>query len=354
MPKVLVGMSGGVDSSVTAYLLKQQGFEVEGLSLILWEARNRSDFTTCCSLESTDSAVKTAAQLGINHASVDVRDEFAERVIGPFVDSYAKGQTPNPCILCNRYIKFPVLLREADKRGIEYIATGHYARTSALTPGGASFLKKGADPSKDQSYVLYMLRCAELDRLLLPLGSYLKTDVRAIARFLMLDAADRPESQEICFIEDRNYAGFVEKLCPSACTPGPIVDDEGNSLGTHNGICRYTVGQRRRLGIASPNPYYVTRVDAARNTICVGSLEDTQVKEMVVSDLNWMARPRAGSMRATVKVRSMMKDKPALIEVRDSAALVVFDEPQFAPAPGQSAVFYDGDAVIGGGTIKHL
>ncbi len=344
-------MSGGVDSSITAYLLKQQGFEVEGLSLVLWEARNRSDFTACCSLESTNSACRTAGQLGIHHYSVDVRDEFAEKVIEPFVDSYAKGFTPNPCILCNRRIKFPFLLREAEKRGAEYIATGHYAKTAALTKQ-PPFLGKGADPSKDQSYVLYMLRNAELERLVLPLGTYLKRDVREIARSLSLDAADRPESQEICFIEDRNYAAFVERLCPSACKPGPIIDEDGKTLGTHRGVCRYTVGQRKGLGIAGPLPYYVTRVDAAKNTVCVGPLEDTRVKEFTVSALNWIAPAQAGSLQVTVKVRSMMQDKPARIEVLDSVVRVIFDEPQFAPAPGQSAVFYDGDAVIGGGVIE--
>ncbi len=349
-------MSGGVDSSVTAYLLREQGFEVEGVSFILWEARIRSDFTACCSLESTESASKTARRLGISHSCVDVRQEFLEKIIEPFVDAYSRGLTPNPCVLCNRHIKFPFLLREAEKRGAEYIATGHYAGTAV--PGGKAdtpVLRKGIDPAKDQSYVLYHLRDGELGRLLLPLGEYLKSDVRTIARSLKLDAADRPESQEICFIENGSYASFIERLSPSACRPGPIVDREGRTIGTHKGICRYTVGQRKGLGIAAPVPYYVTKVDAANNAIHVGTLDDTKAREFTVADLNWISSPTKGdSFRATVKVRSMMQDRPASVGVLGDGARVVFDEPQFAPAPGQSAVFYDGDAVVGGGVIIHF
>ncbi len=345
-------MSGGVDSSVTACLLREQGFDVEGVSFVLWEARNRSDFTACCSLEATRSASATARSLGITHTSVDVRQEFVEKVIEPFVDSYSRGLTPNPCILCNRHIKFPFLLREAEKSGAEYIATGHYARTAAPAGGNnTTALRKGIDAGKDQSYVLYCLQHNELNRLVLPLGEHCKSAVRAIARSLKLDAADRPESQEICFIENRSYASFIEKLSPSACEPGAIVNREGKTIGTHKGICRYTVGQRKGLGIAAPDPYYVTRVDAANNTIEVGSLEETKATEITVSDLNWISSPKAGSFRATVKVRSMMRDRPASVQMRGDVARVIFDEPQFAPAPGQSAVFYDGDAVIGGGII---
>jgi tRNA-specific 2-thiouridylase len=352
MKEVIVGMSGGVDSSVAAFLLKEQGFDVKGVSFILWEARSRSDFTTCCSLESTESASKTARRLGITHSSIDVRQEFMDKVIEPFVDAYSQGLTPNPCILCNKNIKFPFLLREAERTGAEYISTGHYARTS-LPDGGddSPVLRKGIDPGKDQSYVLYVLNQGQLGRLTLPLGNYRKNDVRAIARSLMLDAADRPESQEICFIEDRDYASFIERLSPASCEPGPIINQEGKTIGMHKGICRYTIGQRKGLRIAAPDPHYVTRVDAANNTIQVGTLEETKARECRVADLNWISSPKGDSFHASVKVRSMMKDKPATIEVKGSGAKVVFDEPQFAPAPGQSAVFYDGDMVIGGGII---
>jgi tRNA-specific 2-thiouridylase len=346
MPKVIVGMSGGVDSSVTAYLLKEQGFEVEGISFILWEARNRSSFTTCCSLESTLGALKTAESVGISHSSIDVREAFIEKVIEPFVDSYAKGITPNPCILCNRHIKFPFLLEEADKRGAHFIATGHYARVND------ALLLKGVDPGKDQSYVLYILTPAALKRLVLPLGEYRKKDVRELARSLHLDAADRPESQEICFVEDRNYFKFVEKLLPASGEPGPIMDAKGKVLGMHKGLYRYTIGQRKGLGIASPSPYYVTRIDSLKNIIHVGTREGAQIREIFVDSINWILPAPSSSFRATVKVRSMMEDRPAFIELCDGSVRVIFDEPQWAPAPGQSAVFYEGDTVIGGGVIE--
>lgn len=345
-------MSGGVDSSVTAHLLKERGLEVEGVSFILWEARNRSDFTTCCSLEATTGAAATAEGLGIRHSAIDVREEFIERVIEPFVDAYTRGFTPNPCILCNRHIKFPYLLREALKRGADFISTGHYARTEASPYADGKVLKKGMDKKKDQSYVLYALRHEELGRLLLPLGEYEKKDVREIARTMNMEAANRPESQEICFIEDRNYFKFIEKISPVAADPGPIMDIDGKVLGVHKGIYRYTIGQRKGLGISSPLPYYVVRIDTVKNAVYVGPKEESRTRELHVDELNLFLHPGSNPFRATVKVRSMMEDKPANVELSQERVRVIFDEPQWAPAPGQSAVFYDGDLVIGGGIIK--
>jgi tRNA-uridine 2-sulfurtransferase len=365
MAKVLVGMSGGVDSSVAVYLLKQQGFEVEGLSFILWDARNRPGPTACCSLEAVSSASSTAEKLGIRHAALDVRGEFIEKVVEPFVEAYTKGMTPNPCILCNRHIKFPFLIREAEKQGAGYIATGHYARVvqgSGFGTEGSgspdpslvtcrSLLLKGIDPKKDQSYVLYALGQETLDRLVLPLGDYRKEDVRTIARSLSLPAADRPESQEICFIEYKNYFEFIEKLWPTAGEPGPILDMEGKVLGTHRGLYRYTIGQRKGLGIYSPEPHYVIKIDAAKNALCVGSREDAKPRTFIVEDVSWLLAPQDNCLRAAVKLRSTMEARPASLEIIGDGVKVIFDEPQWASAPGQSAVFYQGDAVIGGGVI---
>jgi tRNA-specific 2-thiouridylase len=403
MPKVIVGISGGVDSSVAAYLLKKQGYEVEGLSLILWDGETQNAFTACCSLQAIQEASKAARHIGIPHTAIDVRKSFMANVIENFIDAYTKGSTPNPCILCNRFIKFPFLLKEAEKRGAEYISTGHYAKVEQInelnnTPipplekGGRGgfensyfFLKKGDDPLKDQSYVLYVLKQEDLKRLILPLGYYRKAEVRKIAQELNLPAAKRSDSNEICFIEDRNYFKFIEKLSPLIGKPGPIIDMNGRVIGTHRGIHGYTIGQRKGLGISSKEPLYVTKIDALNNVIYVGDCEAAKKREFFVKDLNWPplypsllmvgkegakkgGEEGLSDFRASVKVRSMMKDESAtilLVSSQQSAVSnkgqdtyaspevvrVVFDEPQWAPAPGQSAVFYDRDILIGGGII---
>ncbi len=370
--KVIVGMSGGVDSSVTASLLRERGYEVEGVSLILYEARMKKTFSGCCSIESIKDAGRTAARIGVPHTALDLRDEFMTHVIEPFIDAYAGGITPNPCILCNRYIKFPSLLRYADERKAEFIATGHYAITES--DRGRVFLKKGVDTRKDQSYVLYVLGQDVLHRLVLPLGEKRKDEVREIARALDLPAAKRPESQEICFIEDKNYCRFIDHLMPEGRDGGPIVHVEtGETLGMHRGIHSYTVGQRKRLGISSPEPLYVVKIDTRTGTVCVGPKEAAMIKEFTVEEINWLSDPqfhlkitppppapplkiRGGrgsyEFRASVKVRSTMKDEPATLFLLDDGEVrVVYDGPQWAPAPGQSAVFYDADLVMGGGII---
>src|SRR3989339_806214 len=370
MPKVIVGMSGGVDSSITAHFLKEQGYDVEGLSFILWETRQSKNFTACCSLQAIEEAAKTAAHLGIPHSAVDVRDDFLEKVIEPFIDSYTKGMTPNPCILCNKYIKFPYLIKEADKRGAEFIATGHYAKVVSADSSLHRFtdspihqftLKKGIDTKKDQSYFLYVLRQEELKRILFPLGDYKKEDVRKLANELKLPAAQRPESQEICFIEGRNYFNLIDNLHLAADVSGPVMDMSGKILGEHKGIYHYTIGQRKGLGISSPHPLYIVKIDAARNIVYAGTQEQAKIKELKVGGLNWLTPPtlplsKEGQgvvFRATVKIRSTMKPEPAVIHLSENSdtVKVILDEPQWATAPGQSAVFYDGDAVIGGGGI---
>ncbi len=360
--KVIVGMSGGVDSSVAALLLKRQGFEVEGVSLLMFETRTaRKDPRSCCSLESVKDAARTAQAIGIPHRIVDARDSFIEKVIEPFALSYSKGHTPNPCILCNRHVKFPVLLDAAAEAGADLIATGHYARIKA-GPGGP-VLSRAADPGKDQSYVLYAQARGQLRSLMLPLGGMKKEDVRLMAKEAGLPVFDRPESQEICFIEGKDYPAMVRELCPSALARGPILDETGRRIGTHEGICRYTIGQRKGLGgqrdSHDPKPLYVYRIDAARNAIYAGGREKAFASVLEAGGLNWLRDIWDGPskkeffFRAGVKVRSTMPPAMAAVFVSGPAgtARIAFDSPQWAAAPGQSAVFYDGDDVIGGGII---
>lgn len=377
-------MSGGVDSSVAAYLLKEKGYEVEGISFLMWE-KPKGTSPACCSLRAVEETSKTARELGIPHNVIDVRGDFAEKVITPFVHSYISGLTPNPCILCNRHIKFPYLLKEAKKRGAEYIATGHYARierqdtrvqgfkdsriVSDIDHQSSVLLKKGVDSKKDQSYVLSVLTQDILKKLILPLGGYTKNAVREIAAKLNLAAAKRAESQEICFIQERDYLTFIQRISPVEREPGPIVNMHGNIIGTHKGIHGYTIGQRKGLGIASPEPLYVVDIDIQKNTVYAGHRNSVKKKEFYVHELNWLTslpsplgredkeglEETSGAFRATVKVRSTMKDEPATIFLDPASCeivRVVFDEPQWAPAPGQSAVFYDNDIVVGGGIIK--
>ncbi|MDA8169614.1 MAG: tRNA 2-thiouridine(34) synthase MnmA [Nitrospiraceae bacterium] len=354
--KVLVGMSGGVDSSVSAYILKQQGFEVEGVSLLLFETRGRKDPRSCCSLETVAEAGRTAEAIGIPHKVINARDLFMERVIGPFAGAYAQGLTPNPCILCNRHVKFPILLAEAEKCGADFIATGHYARVGR--EGGETALKRGADQGKDQSYVLYMLRKDELERLLLPLGGLRKTEVRQMAREAGLPVFNKPESQEICFVDGKDYLPLVRALEPGSAASGPVLDSSGVRIGTHKGLYAYTIGQRKGLGVSRPEPLYVYRIDPGENTVYVGPREKALIRRFEAGGLNWLMSGYEGRdflFRAEVKVRSMMRASPARVwsEGKD-AVHVEFDSPQWAPAPGQSAVFYEGERVAGGGTIKKI
>ncbi len=358
--KVIVAMSGGVDSSVAAYLLKEQGHTVTGLSFELWDRRDIENSNTCCSVKTTELAKSVAKQLGIEHYTVDVRDAFYRYVIEDFCISYIKGTTPNPCILCNKYIKFDFLLQKASETGAEAVATGHYARTEHVpdsahgTQQGRFLLKKGVDDRKDQSYVLYVLKQGELSRTLFPLGGMKKQKTREIAGELGLSTALRAESQEICFVGSDNYADFIKSFSPDALRPGPMVDTGGKIVGEHRGIAFYTIGQRKGLGIASLQPHYVAGIDRKNNTVIVGSREDAVGKKFKVKKLNWISietpqRP----LRAHVRIRSTMKEMPATISPESgSGVMVEYDDPQWAPAPGQSAVFYHNDVVIGGGIIE--
>jgi len=361
--KVIVAMSGGVDSSVSAYLLKKQGYAVAGLSFELWDKRDLKSSGVCCSVETIELARSVAHSLGIEHYTVDVRDAFYKHVIEDFCTSYIKGETPNPCILCNKYIKFDSLLKKAAELGADLVATGHYARIEKFVgatlcgcpiDNGRYLLKKGIDPKKDQSYVLYVMKQEELAKTLFPLGEITKEETRDIAKELGLATALRPESQEICFVGDENYTDFIRSFSPESLKPGPIVNMEGEVIGEHKGIAFYTIGQRKRLGISSPKPHFVARIDRNKNIITVGSQEDAMMKSFTVKDLNWIAiNGLSDSMKVKARIRSMMKEAPAnIIPLEDMRILVEFDAPQWAPAPGQSAVFYNGDIVIGGGVIE--
>lgn len=369
--KVIVAMSGGVDSSVAAYLLKEKGFDVIGLSFELWDERDRKNPNVCCSQETIEIAKDVAQRLGMKHYTVDVRDAFFTHVIENFCNSYISGITPNPCILCNKFIKFDFLLKKAQELGAEMIATGHYARiknrdalcvmrnevkdkNSSLITHYPSLLLKGIDPKKDQSYVLYVMTQKELLKTLFPLGELRKEDTRGIAKEVGLINALRAESQEICFVGNGNYVDFIKASAPETLKPGPIVSTGGKTIGEHKGLAFYTMGQRKRLGVSTLEPLYVVDIDREKNTLIVGEKEDAMKRGFKVKNLNWISIDSLSDpIKADVKIRSTMKEKPAtIIPLKDRVVKVEFDEPQWAPTPGQSAVFYDSDVVIGGGIIE--
>jgi tRNA-specific 2-thiouridylase len=345
---VFLGMSGGVDSSLSASILKEAGHHVTGVSLVLFESSGTPSPTSCCSLNAVKEAARTAAISGVEHRIIDARDLFIEKVITPFAESYSKGQTPNPCVLCNRHVKFPILLDEAKKTEGGLISTGHYARVEQLE--GEAVLKTGTDPKKDQSYFLYALTREELDALILPLGAWRKDEVREKAREIGLPVFSKPESQEICFVDDQGYGNMVKAIEPEADKKGLILDINGKELGAHKGIIHYTIGQRRGLGLSNPEPSYVIKIDASSNNIVVGTRDEAHRDEIVVERINWLLK-RTGKFSASVKVRSTARAIPASIIPEGTHARIIFKEPVFAPAPGQSAVFYDSDIVIGGGEI---
>jgi tRNA-uridine 2-sulfurtransferase len=355
--RIVVAMSGGVDSSVAAALLKEAGHEVIGITMQLWprsdEKNNGNGSGGCCGLDAIEDARKVARMLGIPHYVMDFRDIFAGTVIADFCREYSLGRTPNPCILCNRHIKFGILWEKARELGADFLATGHYARVERDNNSGKYLLKKGIDPKKDQSYFLCQLTQEQLSRTLFPLGDMTKDRVRQIARELGLPVAAKRESQEICFIPDDDYAGFLKNCAPVSVKSGPILDHEGNVLGEHRGIMFYTIGQRKGLSIAAVRPLYVTSIKPERNTIVVGTKEQTFSDELVADNLNWIAATRPEQpINIKAKVRYRHPEAEATVSLLDESNVYVkFAEPQMAITPGQAVVFYDGDTVIGGGTI---
>jgi tRNA-specific 2-thiouridylase len=358
MAKWAVAMSGGVDSSVAAALLVAEGHEVVGLTMNLWPdwlPEPDDAFRACCGVSAIGDARAVARRLGIRHYVLNMRQEFEQAVIGYFVDEYARGRTPNPCVACNQSIKFSLLLQKMTALGLDGIATGHYARVDEDAASGQRVLLRGRDPAKDQSYVLFGLTQEQLRRLRLPVGGYTKEAVRALARDFGLAVADKPDSQEICFVPRGSYADVVARFRPGALRPGPIEDVHGRRIGEHQGIARYTVGQRRGLGLAAGAPLYVVAIDADRNTVVVGDGQDLLCREVAAGGMNWIAGSPPAESRVTARVRHAANDVPA--EVRpdgDGGAVVVFDEPQRAAAPGQAVTLYDGERVLGGGIITAI
>jgi len=366
--RVVVAMSGGVDSSVAAALLVEQGYDVVGIMLRLWsegadmeapayapagQAPGRSN--RCCTPQDTDLARRVADQLGIPFYLVNVADSFKRIVVDDFVRQYSAGQTPNPCIACNRHIRFGLLLNKALGLGAEKLATGHYARTGLL-PNGQVQLLRGVDRNKDQSYVLSMLTQDKLRHVMFPLGELTKPQVRALAAQRKLPVAEKADSQDLCFLADGDYRGFLMRNAPEAARPGPIRDTSGRRLGQHHGLPFYTIGQRKGIGLAGPDALYVIALDVADNALIVGTANELGRQACHAAGMNYISGSApTDPFQATAKIRYKAREAAVtVIPLPDSTAQVQFDEPQRDITPGQGIVFYAGEVVIGGGMIAPL
>jgi tRNA-specific 2-thiouridylase len=356
--RIVVAMSGGVDSSVAAALLVEQGLDVVGITLRVWPSRTDEGagpgrFGACCGSAAVDDARAVARRLGIPHYVLDTEQEFERAVIARFADAYRGGATPVPCVACNTDLKFGSLLGRARAWEAAAVATGHYARVGRDAATGRYLLWKGADPAKDQSDFLWPLTQAQLASARFPVGELRKDDVRAHARRLGLVTADKPESQEICFVPDGDYRAFLRRRDPSAFRDGPIVDRQGRRLGTHPGLPNFTVGQKRGLGLAAGRPLYVLDLDPSTNVVTVGEGSDLEQTRLTGADANFIAcDPPAAAMPVEARIRHNHRPAPATVRAMGAGQVeVVFDEPQRAVTPGQSVVFYRGELVVGGAVI---
>lgn len=353
--RVVVAMSGGVDSSLTAALLLRQGYEVIGVTMRLWND------PTLPKTEDTDNAQRAAADaqavadaLGIELHIVDYHDLFEDKIVKYFIREYQRARTPNPCIVCNQELKFGALLAKARELGADYLATGHYAQIAYDEERDEYMLRKGLDPKKDQSYVLYHMKQDVLRHFLFPLGGMEKSETRRLAEEMNIPVAHKKESQDICFIPDNDYKGFLRRHCPKIFRSGRIVDMNGNVLGKHNGLVSYTIGQRKGLGLVAPHPLYVVGMDQKTNTLFVGENKDLFVHDLLAEEVSFVAKNApTESFVAEAKIRYAAPPARAKITpLSGNRAIVSFDEPQRAMTPGQSVVFYDGDTVLGGGIIS--
>jgi tRNA-specific 2-thiouridylase len=350
--KVVAAMSGGIDSSVAAAMLLENGYEVIGVTMRMWSSDDPA--VESIARQSEQDAADVASNLGIQHHILDVRDKFSSCVVDNFIDEYRHGRTPNPCVVCNPNIKFGELLRYAqDEFQADYIATGHYARIVWDETTSKWKLFRGIDKEKDQAYVLYRLSQSQFGKILMPLGYHTKKDVRAMAQKLHLNLTERPESQDICFIPGGRYQDFLKKNVPELMRPGPIVDSSGKVLGRHDGVAFYTVGQRRGLRVASGKRLYVIAIDAKSNTVILGEAGEFGQKAVVIKSVHMISGEKLSkSVVVSAKIRYNAQDSPALLRQLDSdLAELIFENEQRAVTPGQSAVFYDGDEVLGGGVI---
>ncbi len=346
-------MSGGVDSSLAAKLIKDAGHECIGCTMRLYDNEDigLSRERTCCSLDDVEDARSVAYRIGMPFYVFNFTQDFRENVIARFVDAYEKGITPNPCIDCNRYMKFDKLHERAKVLGCDYVVTGHYARIEEQD--GVFYLKKGLDETKDQSYVLYTMTQEQLAHTLLPLGGMRKSEVRALAEENGFINAAKPDSQDICFVPDGDYGAFLERYTGKQYTPGPFVTVDGEEVGSHRGTVRYTIGQRKGLGIAFGKPMYVKKIDTENNTVVLADDEQLFDSSLIADDFNWISgKVPEGAVSCTAKIRYRQKDQDATAYPQpDGTVKVEFDKPQRAITPGQAVVLYDGDTVLGGGRI---